>query len=428
MDEKNEQTPDTTAPETTAKPDGPSRQKKEHPALRLALAAFVGGIVGAGALFGALKLTGSLDSTTTITQTGQQVTQNIQIDSSAASADLARAVAAKATPSVASIYVTIDDNMSLGSGVILDTDGNIITNSHVIEDAQDIQVIIDEQTYDAVVVGVDDSSDLAVIKVSLPEGVTVTPIEVGDSAALQPGDWVMTIGSPFGLDQSVSAGIVSSLYRSTLMTTTTGNRIYANLIQTDATINPGNSGGALVDDEGKLVGIATLYSSDTESFAGIGFAIPGNYAVSIAQKIIAGEQVTHAYLGLSMQTVTSQVADENHLSVDAGAYVAQVIEGSPAEGAGIQVGDVVTGIGDDAILSADAAIIAVRSHQVGDVVTVTVMRGSEELTFEVTLGSDEVLQELQAQQSGEGEGTSAPDDLDDQQEFLDDLYDQDVED
>ena len=116
----------------------------------------------------------------------------------------------------------------------------------------------------------------------------------------------MTIGSPFGLDQSVSAGIVSSLARNQLMKSTAGETIYANLIQVDAAINPGNSGGALVNKEGKLVGICTLFSSDTESFAGIGFAIPGNYAVSIAKKIIAKEPVTHAYIGLTMQTVNAQ--------------------------------------------------------------------------------------------------------------------------
>ena len=167
-------------------------------------------------------------------------------------------------------------------------------------------------------------------------------MEIGDSDALQVGDWVMSVGSPFGLENSVSQGIVSALSRNTLLENSSGNTLYTNLIQTDATINPGNSGGALVNAEGKLVGICTLFSSDTESFAGIGYAIPGNYATQIADMIISGDTVTHAYIGLTMQTVTPSNALRNGLSVDEGAYVVEVAEGSPAADAGIQVGDVVT--------------------------------------------------------------------------------------
>ena len=221
-------------------------------------------------------------------------------------------------------------------------------------------------------------------------------MEHGDSDALQVGDWVMSVGSPFGLENSVSQGIVSALSRNTLMEGASGNTLYTNLIQTDATINPGNSGGALVNAEGQLVGICTLYSSDTQSFAGIGYAIPSDYATEVADKIIAGEAVTHAYIGLTMQTVTPQNSFRNNLSVDQGAYVVEVAQGGPAAAAGIQQGDVITKIGDESISSADAAILAVRSHSIGETVKVTVMRGGEELTLDVTLGSDEAL--LQEQQ------------------------------
>ena len=241
---------------------------------------------------------------------------------------MAKAVAAKALPSVVSVYVSSNTGSGLGSGVILDTDGNIITNYHVVEGAESISVTINGKSYDATLVGTDASSDLAVVHAEL-NGDTVTPIEIGDSDQLVVGDWVMTIGSPFGLDQSVSAGIVSSLSRNQLMQSASGNTLYTNLIQTDAAINPGNSGGALVNAEGQLVGIDTLFSSDTESFAGIGFAIPGNYAIEIANKIIAGEQVTHAYIGLSMQTVNAQNAQQYHLSVNQGAYVAEVPRVAP---------------------------------------------------------------------------------------------------
>jgi putative serine protease PepD len=226
----------------------------------------------------------------------------------------------------------------------------------------------------------------------------VTPIEIGDSDALVVGDWVMTIGSPFGLDQSVSAGIVSSLSRNQLMTSAAGNTLYANLIQTDAAINPGNSGGALVNSQGQLVGISTLYSSSTESFAGIGFAIPGNYAIEIANKIIAGEQVTHAYIGLSMQTVNAQNAQQYHLSVNQGAYVAEVAKDSPAEAAGLQEGDIVIGLDGEEITSADGMILAVRGHRIGETVEIVFMRGKEQMTAEVTFGDDAELQKLQRQE------------------------------
>ncbi|MDO5106902.1 MAG: PDZ domain-containing protein, partial [Coriobacteriaceae bacterium] len=229
-------------------------------------------------------------------------------------------------------------------------------------------------------------------------GARVTPIEVGDSAALRVGDWVMTVGSPFGLDSSVSSGIVSSLFRSELMYGESGNTLYTNLIQVDAAINPGNSGGALVNARGQLVGICTLFSSDTQSFAGIGFAIPGNYAVDIAEMIVAGEQVTHAYIGLTMMTVNPEVVEAQGLSVDSGALVIETIEDGPAEAAGILPGDVVVSIGGERIDSADSAVLAVRSHRIGETVAVTVMRGEERLTFDVTLSSDEKLQEIQRQQ------------------------------
>jgi putative serine protease PepD len=225
-------------------------------------------------------------------------------------------------------------------------------------------------------------------------------MEIGDSSKLVVGDWVMTLGSPLGLDQSASSGIVSALYRNTLMTGTSGNTLYTNLIQVDAAINGGNSGGALVNDKGQLVGINTLYAnaSGSQSFAGIGFAIPGNYAVDIANKVIAGEQVTHAYIGLSCATVNAQNAQANHLSVSEGAYVAEVTDGGPGASAGIKVGDIITRIGDDKITSADGFILAIRSHSVGDTVEVEFVRDGATQTANVTLGSDE---QLQAQQEEE---------------------------
>ena len=355
----------------------------------------LGGVVGAIALVLVLALTGVIGFKGGATQQKASTSSaSIQISADAEDITVAQAVAAKATPSVCAVYCTYDSGSGMGSGVILDADGNILTNYHVIEGAKSISVTIEGKSYDAIVVGTDSSSDLAVINAELGSDI-VTPMEIGDSSALTVGDWVMTVGSPFGLEQSCSQGIVSSLYRNELMTSTSGNTIYANLIQVDAAINPGNSGGALVNSQGQLVGICTLYSSDTQSFAGIGFAIPGNYAVDIANKIISGEKVTHAYIGVSMQTVNAQNAQANNLAVDEGAYVAEVMEDGPAEAAGIQVGDVITEIAGQKISSSDEVILAVRSHSIGETVEVKVMRGDKEMSFEVTLADDTALQERQ---------------------------------
>ncbi len=375
----------------------PERPKRRHPAVKAALLGLLGGVVGAGALVAALHFAGVIGNNTTITTSGGS-SQPITINPSDDSTKLASAVAAKALPSVVSINVTTGDGEGVGSGVTLDADGNILTNYHVVEGAQTISVSAGGNSYDATVVGTDESSDLAVIKID-PGSNKLTPIEVGDSSSLQVGDWVMSIGSPFGLEQSVSTGIVSSLYRSTMLQGSSGNTIYTNLIQTDAAINPGNSGGALVNERGQLVGINSIIESASGSSSGVGFAIPGNYAVEVAKTIISGQTVKHAYLGGSFQTVTAQNARRNNLSVNQGAYVAEVTSGSPADQAGIKQGDIITAIDDQEITSSDGVVLAVRSHNVGDTVQVKLMRGSQEMTVSVTLGSDEALQSQQDDQS-----------------------------
>ena len=381
----------------------PKRPKKPHPGLRSLLFGLLGGVIGAVAVVAVLVVGGfvAMPSSATSGKTGSTGTtsssQTVTVNSGdSTDTTLANAVAQKALPSVVSINVTTSDGEGVGSGVVLDTDGNIVTNYHVIEGAQSISVSTGDASYDATVVGSDESSDLAVIKIDAGDA-ALTPIEVGDSSTLQVGDWVMSLGSPFGLEQSVSTGIVSSLYRSTMLQNTSGNTIYTNLIQTDATINPGNSGGALVDDEGRLVGINSLIESYSGSSSGVGFAIPGNYAVEVAQKLIAGQTVTHAYIGGSFQTVTANNARSNSLSVNQGAYVAELADDGPAAQAGIQKGDVITALDDEEITSSDALVLAVRSHSVGDTVTVTLMRGSKQMQVQVTLGSDEAL--LQQQDS-----------------------------
>lgn len=388
------------------------RQPKGTGTLKSLVTGLIGGAVSAALVSFALNMAGAPKKAETVQTTESAAGQTVSIDADSESITVAQAVAAKALPSVVSVTVNTPEGTGMGSGAVLDTDGNIITNYHVVEDAQSISVTIGGKSYDATIVGTDSSSDLAVVRAEL-NGDKVTPIEVGDSDALVVGDWVMTIGSPFGLDQSVSAGIVSSLSRNQLMQSASGNTLYINLIQTDASINPGNSGGPLVNSKGQLVGIDTLFSSDTASFAGIGFAIPGNYAIEIANKIIAGDQVTHAYIGLSMQTVNAQNAQQNQLSVNQGAYVAKVVAGSPAEAAGIKEGDIIIALDGEDITSADGMILAVRSHKIGETVEVAFMRGDVKMTAQVTFGDDADLQkqqqqEREEQQQNQGYGIESP--------------------
>jgi putative serine protease PepD len=273
----------------------------------------------------------------------------------------------------------------LGSGVILSEDGYIITNYHVIEGESSLKVSMNGEQYDAEVVGSDPTSDLAVIKVNGAEG--LTPIEVGSSSGLVVGEWVMTVGSPYGMEQSVGTGIVSAVSRSSAsLQDTEGGAIYANLIQTDAPINPGNSGGALVDKDGKLVGINTLAASYSGSNAGVGFAIPSDYAISIAKQIINGEEPSHAQLGVSLVTVDKATANRYNLAVEQGAYVAAVSAG--AAEAGIEEGDIITKVDGKKVTSATDVILQVRSHNPGDSITVEVNRNGEAKSFDVTLSAD----------------------------------------
>ena len=244
-------------------------QKKQRVGLKAAFVGFLGGALGALAVTALLQGANFLNTPRVVATTSGSG-QTITIDPKSDDITVPEAVAAKALPSVCAVHVATMQGSGLGSGVVLDTDGNVLTNWHVAGDATTISVTIGGKSYDATLVGGDASSDLAVVHAEL-NGDEVTPMEIGDSDALKVGEWVMTIGSPFGLDQSVSAGVVSSLARNEMMQSTYGTTLYANLIQTDASINPGNSGGALVNSKGQLVGISTLFSSDTESFAGIGF-------------------------------------------------------------------------------------------------------------------------------------------------------------
>ena len=380
-------------------------------------------------------------------------TTNTQITAQDSDDSLAETVASKALPSVAAIDVYTEDTSStlfgygygsnssssssnsssltessLGSGVVLSEDGYIITNNHVIEGAAALKVTVGGEEYDADVVGTDESSDIAVVKLRDASG--LTPIELGDSDNLTTGEWVMSIGSPFGLEQSVATGIVSATSRSQIMSnsssssgsdgygygygngsssssSSSGYTIYPNLIQTDAAINPGNSGGALVDKNGKLIGINTLITSYSGNYSGVGFAIPVNYAVNIAQQIIEGKTPTHAQLGVTLSTVNSQNAKRYGLSVDSGAYVTGVSSNSGAATAGLQTGDIITKFEGNKVESASDLMLDVRSKNPGDTVTIEVNRDGETKTMQVTLGSDESSQTSSSSNSTQKNGSNS---------------------
>ncbi len=414
----------------------PSGQKKPPSTAKTFGVAFAGAalacVIGIG---GFAVVNGGKASGTSVTL---GATTNTQITAQESDDSLAETVASKALPSVAAIDVYTEDSSStlfgygygssgsnsnsstltessLGSGVVLSEDGYIVTNNHVIEGAAALKVTVGGEEYDADVVGTDESSDIAVVKLRDASG--LTPIELGDSDNLTTGEWVMSIGSPFGLEQSVATGIVSATSRSQIMSnsssssrsdgygygygygngsssssSSSGYTIYPNLIQTDAAINPGNSGGALVDKNGKLIGINTLITSYSGNYSGVGFAIPVNYAVNIAQQIIEGKTPTHAQLGVTLSTVNSQNAKRYGLSVDSGAYVTGVSSDSGAAAAGLQSGDIITKFEGNKVESASDLMLDVRSKNPGDTVSVEVNRDGETKTMQVTLGSDESSQ------------------------------------
>ena len=324
--------------------------------------------------------------------------QKITIDSE--DTTLAEAVSAKALPSVVSITATSsgsqngslsqsadesDSSGSVGSGVVLDTEGHILTNNHVVDGYDQYVVTMDDgTTYEAEFVGNDASSDLAVIKLKDADASKLTPIEIGDSSKLNVGEWVMAIGSPFGNEQSVSTGIVSALYRSTAMSSTSGNTIYANMIQTDAAINPGNSGGALVNMDGKVIGInsAKIVANGVE---GIGLAIPSNAVQNVISAIMEKGYVPRPYLGVSIFDQQGAARYGYQLNLKKGVYIFQVVPGGPADQAGLRKGDVITAIDGDDIKGVSDLRAKIAEHSVGDKVELTIQRGGQERKASLTL-------------------------------------------
>lgn len=269
------------------------------------------------------------------------------------------------------------DSSSLGSGVIIAESGQILTNYHVIKDADEIIVrLADRRQLRAEVVGVDPPSDLALLKVDASE---LRAAEFGNADELKVGEWVMAIGSPFGFDYSVTSGIVSAKGRSV------GSERYVPYIQTDVAINPGNSGGPLFDMDGKVIGINSQIYSRTGGFMGVSFAIPINLAMAVAEQLEKDGHVSRGWLGVDIQDVTRELAESFDMSRPEGALVRSVLQGSPAEAAGLKVGDIILAVDGQRVFTADELPPLVGSAAAGSDLELTLLRNGDELVVTAVL-------------------------------------------
>jgi serine protease Do len=293
-------------------------------------------------------------------------------------------------PAVVSIVVgTVSYNIffqpvpseQAGSGVIIDESGYILTNNHVVEGAESIEVTLpDGRNFEASLVGTDPLTDLAVIKI---DGGDLPTVTFGDSSGIMVGQWVVAIGNALALPggPTVTVGVISALGRT--IQEQSGVTLY-DIIQTDAAINPGNSGGPLINLNGEVVGINTAKVTDVE-VSGVGFAVSANTAGPVAAEIIAKGYVSRPYLGISLVTVTPSIISSYNLATEEGAMIYQVVAGTPAEQAGLQDYDVITRIDGEVVTTADDVVLAIRAHQIGDTIEITYYRGTRETTTSAKL-------------------------------------------
>ncbi|AUI49494.1 S1C family serine protease [Arthrobacter crystallopoietes] len=392
--------------------------KKRFGSGTLVAGMLLAGLAGGGVAVGAQSLAGDVPPSSVASGSAEQLIVN-----NTDSVNEITAAAAKASPSVVTISVASGNSGGSGSGIILDKEGHILTNTHVVTlggQAADPNVEVrtsDGKVHRASIVGTDPLSDLAVIKI---EAQGLTPAAFADSSELNVGDTAIAIGAPLGLSGTVTDGIISTLSRTISVSSSevpeepeeeqapspgdqwnfqfpedSGNQssgqgsIYLNVIQTDAAINHGNSGGALVNTNGEVIGVnvAIASASQDSGSIGVGFAIPSSYAERIAQDLIADGQATHGYLGV---TVTAKAAEASRggTQFSVGAEVAGVSGGSPADKAGLREGDVITGVGERVIEDSLSLTAAIREQPVGGTVTLKVLRGGEEQSIDVTVGQN----------------------------------------
>jgi len=269
--------------------------------------------------------------------------------------------------------------VGLGSGVIVSAQGYVLTNNHVVEGADEIEVTLNDGRHSAgKVIGTDPDTDLAVLKIELDK---LPVIVLGNSDALQVGDQVLAIGNPFGVGQTVTSGIVSALGRNQL-----GINTFENFIQTDAAINPGNSGGALVDVSGNLEGINTAIYSRSGGSMGIGFAIPVSTAKQVLEDIVKEGKVTRGWIGVEPNDLSPELAETFGVKASAGVIVTGVLQNGPAARAGLRPGDVITGVGDKKVGNVQELMTTVAGLKPGTAARFALQRGSDKLELDVTPG------------------------------------------
>jgi serine protease Do len=289
---------------------------------------------------------------------------------------------------------------SLGSGVVVSPDGYILTNNHVVEGASDIKVSFsDKREFPARVIGTDAKTDLAVVKIDQKD---LTPITLGDSTKVEVGDLALAIGNPFGLGRTVTMGVVSAKGRGGL-----GIEEYEDFIQTDAAINPGNSGGALVNVRGELIGVNTAILSGSGGNQGIGFAVPTNMARYVMEQIVTTGKVSRAFLGVTIQEVTPDIAKAFKLEKSQGALVGDVAKNSPADKAGIQPGDVILGLNGNPIPSSRELQLAIAQMKPGTSVRLTISHDGNQRDVQITL-SEQPAEVSKAEPAREPSEEAAP--------------------
>jgi putative serine protease PepD len=355
---------------------------------RVALVAVLAALLGSGASTGLLLAAGAID-TGDAAPMAQTSSGNAVRTSSASSSGLdASAVYASTAAAVVDItargvaggadagpFGRQSESTATGTGFVIDGDGHVLTAAHVVDGASSITLTFQDGTKrTAKLLGKDDATDVAVLEVD-PSGLDLQPLQLGSSSSLAVGDQVAAIGDPFGYERSLSTGIVSGLDRT--IEAPNGFTV-AHAIQTDAALNPGNSGGPVLDADGKVVGIADQIATNgsSQSNTGVGFAVPIDLVKSELNQLIAGESVSHAYLGVSTTDTNAS-----------GALVAEVASGSPAADAGLRSGDVITEIGSTEIRDSNDLVAATAGRKPGDEVTVRFRRGSDTHDASVTLGT-----------------------------------------
>jgi len=384
------------ASKATGADSGTTRRRRGPGWFALVASVLVASLLGAGGAVTAVRYMdargGHASSHSSTAPTAIATGSTTKTVNSAGQAPDWEAVSAAVSNAVVSIAVATDKGEALGSGVIFDKEGHIITNNHVVAGASKIQVTLaDGRVYDAETTGTDPATDLAVIQLkNAPDNLTVA--QLGDSDKLATGQDVMAIGNPLGLSSTVTTGIISALDRPVVNSQSedgsSGSAVYTNAIQIDAAINPGNSGGPLFDEKGQVIGItssiATMSRSSSEGGSGsigIGFAIPVKLADKVAKQLIKSGTATHAYLGVTLDTAGATADGEKR----SGAKITSVESGSPADKAGLKTNDVVIAIDGKTTAQGSALTGYVRQYSANDKVKLTIIRDSKKQDIDVTL-------------------------------------------